>query len=218
MDRRRSPPRRGWAGPMSLSLVALLLSLAAAAPPGAEPPSPAAAAAPDGSAAAQAAAQPAAPASAAPTLREVNLARAGKGLLPRKAPPRRAPRRLHVVSARDQVARAQQVGGSAAVELVEVATAAAAPELVPAAEPVPGAAGPAWIAGRVIRGVVGLGLGVGVGGAGGRGAEPGARVEAEPGGLRAGARVASVEVTVRVRAGALALAAGSPGAAVRPLR
>ncbi|MFY3744536.1 hypothetical protein ACOQFB_11540 [Anaeromyxobacter sp. Red801] len=203
---------------MSLSLVALLLSLAAAAPPGAETPSaaatapgaaassPTAAAAPDG----PPAAQPAAPAPAPPTLREVNLARAGKGLLPRKAAPRRAPRRLHVVSARDQVARAQQVGGSAAVELVEVAAAEPAPVLEPAAAPEPGGAGPAWIAGRVIRGLAG--------GAGGRGAEPGARVEAEPGGLRAGARVASVEVTVRVRAGALALAAGSPGAAVRRLR
>lgn len=183
---------------MSLSLVALLLALAAAAPPVAEPPSPAAA--PDG----PPAAEPAAPAPAPPTLREVNLARAGKGLLPRKAPPRRAPRRLHVVSTRDQVARAQQVGGPAEVELVPVAAAAPDPG------PGRGDAGPAWLAGTVIRGLAA--------GAGRRGGEPGARVEAEPGGLRAGARVAEVEVRVRVRAGALALAAGSPGAADRPLR
>ncbi|ACL65206.1 conserved hypothetical protein [Anaeromyxobacter dehalogenans 2CP-1] len=182
---------------MSPSLAALLLSLAAVAPPPAEPPSSAAPGGPP-------VAQPAAPAPAPPTLREANLARAGKGLLPRRAPPRRAPRRLQVVSARDQVARAQQVGGRAAVELVAVA--AAEPEL----EAAPRAGGAAWIAGSVIRGLAG--------GGGGRGGEPGARVEAEPGGLRAGARVASVEVTVRVRAGALALAAGSPGAAVRPLR
>ncbi|ACG73014.1 conserved hypothetical protein [Anaeromyxobacter sp. K] len=187
---------------MSPSLAALLLSLAAVAPPPAEPPSSAAAVAPGG----PPAAQPAAPAPAAPTLREANLARAGKGLLPRRAPPRRAPRRLQVVSARDQVARAQQVGGAAAVDLVTVAAVGPEAEL----EAAPRTAGAAWIAGSVIRGLAA--------GAGGRGGEPGARVEAEPGGLRAGARVASVEVTVRVRAGALALAAGSPGAAVRPLR